>query len=379
MGSLVGFPHDKREEVIVDLLNKLCLVDSSHGFWLQTPCRTTTRARWTWSQQRGTTRHYLQPDYILAQAGETRKFKGVGFRFPRFLHSNHCAVVAVVSAGEEGWLKTYRRKRQKLPLSLPLGPKDEDTAAFNTLAAECVNPKLMWKPRKDWMSEATWRLIAKQASLLQSGHIRQDALQRMKRKIKAAIKADKQKLTAKVGNSIIAELVKGNVQEALRHLKGWYQKAVEMQARPCGQMMERQTDKREELYAERAAYGAAFPANGAPCAIGDNQPIESKLWAAVSMLSHGWCGGALGIQAEHIKTWLRGAKKEEDPETAASHVGAAEILGDPYSRKSPLPNVGTSSCLAISPKDTSYQILDQSKIQQRHITRHNNPPGILAQ
>jgi hypothetical protein len=56
-----------------------------------------------------------------------------------------------------------------------------------------------------------------------------------------------------------------------------------------------------------------------PYTIGNNQPIESKLRTAVSLLSHGRCGDALGIRAEHIKSWLRGAKKEEDPETAASH------------------------------------------------------------
>jgi hypothetical protein len=61
-----------------------------------------------------------------------------------------------------------------------------------------------------------------------------------------------------------------------------------------------------------------------PYPIGGNQPIESKLWAAVSLLSHGRCGGPLGIRAEHIKAWLRGAKKEEDPETAASHVRAGK-------------------------------------------------------
>ncbi len=77
--------------------------------------------------------------------------------------------------------------------------------------------------------------------------------------------------------------------------------AAEMQARPCHQTMERQTDKREELYAEWAVYGKAFPANGAPFAIGDNQLIDGKLRAVVSLLSHSRCRGALGIRAEHIK------------------------------------------------------------------------------
>jgi hypothetical protein len=49
------------------------------------------------------------------------------------------------------------------------------------------------------------------------------------------------------------------------------------------------------------------------------------LRAAVSLLSHGSYKGSLGIRAEHIKAWLRGEMKEEDPETAASHVGAGKM------------------------------------------------------
>ena len=55
--------------------------------------------------------------------------------------------------------------------------------------------------------------------------------------------------------------------------------------------------------------------------------------------------------------------------------GCAEILGDPYSKKSPLLSIGTSPCLAISPTDTSYQLLGQA----RNTTRHNHPQVILAQ
>ncbi len=139
----------------------------------------------------------MQPDYILAHTEETGIFMGMGFRFLWFLHSDRRAIIAVVKVGGEGRLKKYRRKRQKLLLSLPLGPKDTDTTALVALAAKCVDPKPTRKPGKDWMSKATLRLIAKRASLLQSGRIWQDAAQRMKSKIGAAIKVDKQKLIAK--------------------------------------------------------------------------------------------------------------------------------------------------------------------------------------
>jgi len=58
--------------------------------------------------------------------------------------------------------------------------------------------------------------------------------------------------------------------------------------------------------------------------------------------------------------------------------GCAEILGDPYSKKSPLPSIDTSSRLAASHKDISYRVLGQSRIHHKHTT-HNNQPRILAQ
>ena len=180
-------------------------------------------------------------------------------------------------------------------------------------------------PGKDWVSEGTWKLIAKRASLLRSGKIRQTDARRMKREVHAALKVDKRRLTAQVGENIVSELGKGNVQEAFWHLKGWYQTASKAQARPCHQTMERQTDKQVELYAERDAYGAEFPANGTPFEIDDYPPSEEELRTAVSQLSHGRCGGASGIRAKHIKEWLRRAKKEEDPENEATHIGAGKL------------------------------------------------------
>ena len=71
----------------------------------------------------------------------------------------------------------------------------------------------------------------------------QIAAWRMKREVHAAFKEDKRRLTAEVGENIVSELGKGNVQEAFWHQKGWYRTASEAQARPCHQTMERQTDE----------------------------------------------------------------------------------------------------------------------------------------
>ncbi len=124
---------------------------------------------------------------------------------------DHRAVVANIWVGRKGRLRNYRRTCQKFPLTLPLGPQDKNTTTFKALAAECVEPKTMWLPGKDWISKGMWKLIAKRASLLCSGKIRKVAAQRMKREIQAALKADKSRLIAKVGESIVLELSKENV------------------------------------------------------------------------------------------------------------------------------------------------------------------------
>ena len=150
----------------------------------------------------------------------------------------------------------------------------------------------------------------------------------MKCKVQAALKANKSWLTSKVGESIVSELSKGNVQEAFHHLKGWYRNALDTQARPCRLTMERQTVKHEELYTEREAYSVGFPANGTPFPIADAPPSEGELRTTVSQLSHGQCRGASGIWAEHIKAWLRGAKKAENLETGANHIGARKLWSE---------------------------------------------------
>ena len=146
----------------------------------------------------------------------------------------------------------------------------------------------------------------------------------MKREIHGALKADKQRLTTDVGEKIMAELGAGNVKEAFRHLKGWYREASETHAAPCPQTMERQTYKRVELCARRAAYGESFQANGTPFEIRDDNPTEGEIRVAVTEMSNGRCGGASGIKAEHLKSWLRRAKREEDPDTAEASAEAGK-------------------------------------------------------
>ena len=60
----------------------------------------------------------------------------------------------------------------------------------------------------------------------------------------------------------------------------------------------------------------------------------------------------------------------------STRQGCAEILGDPYSKKSPLPGIWR---LAGSPKTTSYGVLGQPWIIQRQVTRSNHPRIIIPE
>ena len=70
-----------------------------------------------------------------------------------------------------GRLKQYQRMHQKFPLSLPMEPKDANTTISNNLAAGCIKPKPKRSLGKEWISEGTWKMIAKQLSVLQSNWI----------------------------------------------------------------------------------------------------------------------------------------------------------------------------------------------------------------
>ena len=81
----------------------------------------------------------------------------------------------------------------KIPLKPSTGTEGckHRPTTFDALAAKCVEPKKKRSLGKDWISKGTWKLIVKCTSLLRRRKIRQAAARRMKRKVQAALKADK--------------------------------------------------------------------------------------------------------------------------------------------------------------------------------------------
>jgi hypothetical protein len=210
-------PRNERKELIIDLLDKIILVDTLRKFTPQRPRKQSDRAQWTWQHKQEGRMHYSQPDYILAREGDVRRFWKVGFCWPRYHDLDHRAVVA---RGRKGRLKYHQKRWQQLPMRLPPGPHNELTTAFEMMKAECIAPAVRRRNCRDWVSDATWLLIKQHTSLCQAGRLRRHEAAQIQRVIHRALHADREARTKSVGESISHKLAGGNVQEAFRHLKG---------------------------------------------------------------------------------------------------------------------------------------------------------------
>jgi hypothetical protein len=158
--------------------------------------------------------------------------------------------------------------------------------------------------------------------LRRTGRICQTANRNLQRRIWASLRSDRAERTKEVGASIHHELSGGNVQEAIRHLKGWYRAASETTTRPCPLTMERQTGERVALYERRDSPGEPLPINIPWVDIADHTPTDGEIREAALELSNGRAGGASGMRAEDVKAWLHGIKLEEDPNTGPNNENA---------------------------------------------------------
>jgi hypothetical protein len=221
--------------------------------------------------------HYSQPDYIMAREGDVRQFWTVGFRWPRYHDSDHRAVVATIRRGRVGRLKSYRKQRQRHPLQLPPGPHDQLTDAFETMKAAYTDPDPKRWECKDWVSDATWQLIKRRTSLRQAGQLRRNEASVMQREVQQCLRTDRDTRTKHIGETISHELAGGNVQEAFRHLKGWYRSATDTQARPCFQTMDRQTAEQINLYWRRDSPRLPIYVRENLFNVRDNMPADGEI------------------------------------------------------------------------------------------------------
>ena len=71
-------PQNKREELIVDLLDNINLINTSRRYTPGQPRKHW--AWWTWRHKREGRTHYFDPDYIFASRGDARQIWNIVFR-----------------------------------------------------------------------------------------------------------------------------------------------------------------------------------------------------------------------------------------------------------------------------------------------------------
>jgi hypothetical protein len=166
----------------------------------------------------------------------------------------------------------------------------------------------------NWISKESWQLISHRAKLRRTGRLCQIGGHRVHCRIGTSLSRDWSDRMATIGSMVEAELAGGNVQEAFRHLKGWYRAASETQVKPCYYTLERHTLERVDLYAWRESPGNPLPINVAQVEINNDVPSDGKLRQVVGKLTNGRAAGASGMCAKHVREWLHGVRREEDPE-----------------------------------------------------------------
>jgi hypothetical protein len=75
--------------------------------------------------------------------------------------------------------------------------------------------------------------------------------------------------------------------------------------------MDRQTS---DLYARRDSPGDPLPINFTPAEINDDIPSDGELRGVVGEITNSQAAGASSMRAKHVKEWLHGMRREEDPE-----------------------------------------------------------------
>lgn len=103
----------------------------------------------------------------------------------------------------------------------------------------------------------------------------------------------------------------GNLKEAWQVVQKWYHQAREVAPQRNFQTLEKQTNKRVQLYGLVPSPGGHTPINVDKANVANHTLNDDEIREAVKGLSNGRAGGVSKIRAEDIKLWLTSAKAGE--------------------------------------------------------------------
>ena len=108
------------------------------------------------------------------------------------------------------------------------------------------------------------------------------------------------------------------VSKAYEVLQRWYRHSGDRPPKPSRKDLNKVTAEWQTLYTRPPQpYGEEIPVTGHHDPINDEIPTEDEIARAVRGLKNGKAAGPSGLKAEHLKTWLKAAEREVEPDPEA--------------------------------------------------------------
>jgi len=126
--------------------------------------------------------------------------------------------------------------------------------------------------------------------------------QRLARRLKRSIGADRRARANVAATDIQAHLQAGDKQEAYNVLKRWYRHVMRKPTHPSYCDVNEVTATFRDLYQARPPIGDPLPVHVAPFKIPDNVPSPEEIASATRLLRNGRAPGVSGLTAEVVKS-----------------------------------------------------------------------------
>jgi len=218
------------------------------------------------------------------------------------------------------------------------------------LAQATQEPKPPRPTAPSWFSQQTKWLMDRKAQLCKNLATSSRGLsQRLARRLKRSIGADRKARANVAATDIQAHLQAGDKQEAYNVLKRWYRHVTGKPTHPSYCDVNEVTVTFCDLYQARPPIGDPLPFHAAPFEIPDNVPSPEEIASATRLLRNGRAPGVSGLTAEVVKSWLDKAESETDPDpTRWNYV--VRLVQHVFQEDGNLPQALAHSVLVILPK-----------------------------
>ena len=273
------------------------------------------RHKTTWFQHRYEPQpHTIRSrcDYICGS--DRRLFQKVSIRRPRY-DTDHFMVSAVLLSSLPKSHKKYLQGRRRLPLQTPKwGPLKLVDAVFQELKSWREPRPQGPRPRPNWISPATLRLLDQRCALRRNRSHDRTLARQLTRQINTSLTADRKARTETAGSEIETALARNEPQEAWNIMKRWYRHAGDRPPKPSRDDLQQVTAERIHLYTRVPPQGPPIPIHVQATPVLDTAPTDDEIREAVLRLRNNRASGPSKLRAEDVKSWLRAAERDEDPD-----------------------------------------------------------------